>query len=181
MGSASTASSNKRFIPWWLVIFEGLAAIVIGFFLLTTQFKTILYAVQLVGIFWLVTGVLTIAAIFLDRNAWIWKLVAGILAVIAAAIVLQIPLGAQIPIRTLLVYFVALLGFLSGVVFLWQAMQGAGGGVGVLGVLSMLLGIVLLGKPAAALASVIPVALGVVGILFGFLAIVMAFVVRSSQ
>ena len=180
MSSASTASSRESFTPWWLVLIEGILAIIVGFYLLTTPFRTFFYLVQVLGIYWLITGVFTIALIFFNRAMWGWKLFTGLLGIAAGAIVLQYPLGAAITIAPLFVYIVAFLGIIYGIIFLFQAFRGAGWGVGILGALSIVFGLILLGNTLVA-AVTLPWVLGVLAILFGFLAIVMAFVVRSRE
>jgi len=178
MGSANTASSNESFTPWWMVLIEGIIAIIVGVYLLTTPFRTFFYLIQVLGIYWLITGVFTIALIFFNRSMWGWKLFTGLLGIAAGVIVLQYPLGAAITLAPLFVYIVAFLGIIYGIIFLFQAFRGAGWGVGFLGVLSIIFGLILLGNTLVA-AVTLPWVLGVLGILFGFLAIVMAFVVRS--
>jgi uncharacterized membrane protein HdeD (DUF308 family)/predicted flap endonuclease-1-like 5' DNA nuclease len=180
MGSASTASSRESFTPWWLVLIEGILAIIVGFYLLTTPFRTFFYLIQVLGIYWLITGAFTIALIFFNRAMWGWKLFTGLLGIAAGAIVLQYPLGAAITLAPLFVYIVAFLGIIYGIIFLFQAFRGAGWGVGILGALSIVFGLILLGNTLVAAVS-LPWVLGVLAILFGFLAIVMAFVVRSRE
>ena len=50
-------------IPWWLILPEGIAAVIIGIFLLTAPGITLLFLVQVTGFFWLIGGILRIVSI----------------------------------------------------------------------------------------------------------------------
>jgi uncharacterized membrane protein HdeD (DUF308 family) len=84
-------------VPWWLVLLEGIAAIILGLLLLTAPQATLLVLVQLLGIYWLVKGIFQIISIFIDSSRWGWKLFAGILGIVAGIIILGHPLGRPAP------------------------------------------------------------------------------------
>ncbi|MBV9454528.1 MAG: hypothetical protein JOZ19_10470 [Rubrobacter sp.] len=42
-----------------------------------------MFLVQVTGFFWLIDGVLRIVSIFVDSSSWGWKLVGGIIGVLA--------------------------------------------------------------------------------------------------
>jgi uncharacterized membrane protein HdeD (DUF308 family) len=46
-----TESTEGTPIPWWLVLLQGIAAVIIGIFLLTAPGITLLFLVQVLGIF----------------------------------------------------------------------------------------------------------------------------------
>ena len=73
-------------VPWWLVLIEGIALIILGLLLLANPAKTSVILVQVVGLYWFVAGIFKIISIFMDSSLWGWKLVAGILGIIAAVI-----------------------------------------------------------------------------------------------
>ena len=180
MSSASSASSIESFTPWWLVLIEGILAIIIGAYLLIAPYRTLMYLVYFLGWYWLITGILTVALIFFNRSMWGWKLFSGIIGILAGAIIIYYPIASTFTILPVSIYIAAFLGILYGIIFLFQAFRGAGWGVGILGVLSIIFGFILLGNTLVA-AATLPLVLGWLGILFGFLAIVMAFVVRGRE
>jgi predicted flap endonuclease-1-like 5' DNA nuclease len=71
-------------------------------------------------------------------------------------------------------------GLIIGVINLIQAFRGGGWGIGVLGALSILFGLILLGNPFLA-ALGLPIILGIMGIVFGVIAIFGAFRFRNAE
>ena len=71
--------------------------------------------------------------------------------------------------------------FVAGGASLVMAFRGGGWGTGVLGVLSILLGLVLLVNPLFIGIAVLPFVLGAVALLGGILAIVAAFMMRKGS
>ena len=51
-------------VPWWLVLLEGIAAVIIGIFLLASPGITLFALVQITGFFWLIGGIFRIVSIF---------------------------------------------------------------------------------------------------------------------
>ena len=176
--TAQTAVSDSRRTYWWLVLLQGIAAVILGILLLTNPVATTVILVQFLGIWWFVGGIFDIVGMFLDRTAWGWKLFSGILGIIAGLLILNHPLWATVLIPTTLVLIVGIFGIVIGIVSLIRAFQGAGWGTGVLGVLSILFGLVLVANPLLA-AIGLPWVLGIFGIVGGIAAIVMAFRLRS--
>jgi uncharacterized membrane protein HdeD (DUF308 family) len=166
-------------IPWWLVLLEGIAAVIVGLFLLTSPGTTLFVLVQVLGIFWLVGGIFRIISIFLDSYLWGWKLVGGILGILAGILILQHPLWATVLVPGVYIIVLGIQGLVLGGVTLVTAFQGEGWGVGILGVLSIGLGLVLLFNPWIGVAA-LPYILGAFGLVGGVVAVVMAFRMRSA-
>jgi uncharacterized membrane protein HdeD (DUF308 family) len=82
--------------PWWLVLLEGIVAVIIGLFLLTAPGATLFVLIQTLGIFWLVGGIFRTVSIFIDTSLWGWKLVGGALGILAGIVVLQHPLWSSV-------------------------------------------------------------------------------------
>jgi uncharacterized membrane protein HdeD (DUF308 family) len=145
--------------PWWLVLLQGIAAIVLGILLLVAPTVTTIAIVQVVGIYWLVTGILGIVHIFIDSRHWGWKLLSGILGIIAGVLVIQNPLWSSILLPATLVILFGIQGVIMGVIFLIRAFGGAGLGAGILGVIDIIFGAILLSSPLMAVA-VFPLVFG---------------------
>ena len=175
-----TESTEGTPVPWWLVLLQGIAAVIIGIFLLTAPGITLLFLVQVLGFFWLIGGILGIVIISIDSSLWGWKLVSGILGIIAGLVVLQHPLWSTILIPAVLVFFLGIQGIISGGASLILAFQGGGWGMGILGVLNVILGLVLLFNPLIGVA-VLPFFLGALGLVGGIAAIVGAFAIRRDS
>jgi uncharacterized membrane protein HdeD (DUF308 family) len=165
--------------PWWLVLLEGIAAAIVGLFLLTAPGATLLVLIQVLGIYWLVGGIFRIISIFMDNSLWGWKLVGGVFGVLAGIVVLQHPLWSSVLVPAVYLVVLGIQGLVLGGVSLVVAFRGEGWGVGILGVLSIVFGLVLLFNVWIGVAA-LPYVLGAFGIVGGVLAVVMAFRMRSA-
>jgi uncharacterized membrane protein HdeD (DUF308 family) len=148
--------------------------VIFGLFLLMAPGATLFVLIQVLGIFWLVGGIFRIVSIFIDSSLWGWKLVGGVLGILAGIVVLQHPLWSTLLVPAILVIFLGIQAIVTGGVSLVMAFQGEGWGVGILGVLSIVLGLILLFNAWIGVA-VLPFVLGAFGILGGVCAIVLAF------
>lgn len=173
---AQTQTETKGY-PWWLLLIEGVAAVIIGILLFTAPARTAIILVQFVGIYWLISGIFALISLFMDRTAWGWKLFMGILGILAGIFVLQNQLASPIIVGATLIIILGVQGILIGIVQLIRAFQGGGWGIGILGVLSIVFGIILLSNTLIATA-LLPWVLGGFAIAFGILAIIMAFRMR---
>lgn len=160
--------------PWWLVLINGIAALIIGIFLITSPGATTVVLVQFLGIYWLVSGIFQIIAIFIDQTAWGWKLFAGILGILAGIMVLNHPLWSTVLVPSVLIIILGVQGVIFGILGLIQAFQGAGWGAGIMGAVSILFGVVLLFNPLLG-AAALPWVLGIFGIVGGIAGIIAAF------
>jgi uncharacterized membrane protein HdeD (DUF308 family) len=161
-------------VPWWLVLVQGIFALIIGFFLLIAPGKTTFLVVQFLGIYWLISGIFQIIGMFIDHSNWGWKLFGGVIGILAGFAVLNHPLWSTYLVPNVLVIIMGITGIIMGIVSLVQAFQGGGWGVGILGGLSILFGILLLANPIAATLA-LPWVFGIFGIIGGILGIIAAF------
>ncbi len=171
--------TRKSSTPWWLILIEGIAAIIVGILFLASPGSTLVVLVQLLGIYFLVTGILSIVAIFIDSSAWGWKLFSGIIGILAGFIIIEYPLWSTLLVPTTIVLVIAIFAIIIGFINLIHAFQGAGWGLGILGVLSILLGIALLARPILSALS-LPLVLGILAIVGGILAVINAFRVKRE-
>ena len=112
--------------PWWLILVEGIVLVLAGILFLTYPGISALVAVRILGLYWLIAGIFKIVAILIDSSRWGWKLIFGVIGIIAGILVLQAPLG-----MTLIV------GNVSGDIFVsddggstWSAAQDVSGVAG---------------------------------------------------
>ena len=161
-------------VPWWLVLLQGIFAIILGLLLLSAPGMTTLVLIQFLGIYFLIAGVFNLVGIFLDHEMWGWKLFIGILGILAGLLVIQHPLWSGVLIPTTLVFILGLLGLFLGIAGLISAFQGRGWGAGILGGLSLLIGLALLGSPLLG-AVALPIVIGLLALVGGISAIVQAF------
>lgn len=169
-----TAEYQETATPWWLVLLEGIALIVIGALFLINPAQTAAIAVFVLGIYWLIHGVFSIISIFLNSKAWGWKLFVGILGIIAGILILQHPLWSTAVVGATLIIILGIQGILAGIAQLILAFTGGGWGVGILGVISVIIGIILLANVWIATFS-LPWVIGVFAIVGGIIAVIQAF------
>src|SRR5262245_6068954 len=139
-GLTSTAAAT----PWWLVLLEGIAGLLIGILLLTQTGVTLFAMIVFVGVYWFVTGILELVMLFVDRRQWGWKLFSGIIGIIAGLLVIRHPAWATVLIPTTLVWILGFIGIVIGLVAFVRAFMGGGLASAILGILSLLLGGILL-------------------------------------
>ena len=135
----AAAVSRQQPNSWWLALLQGIAAILLGFMLLTAPGATLVTLVTFLGFYWLITGVLSVVRVFVDRSAgWVWSLLIGIIGVLAGIAVLNHPMLAAVTIPTVLVIVIGIEGLIMGVFELIRGFSGGGAGAFILGILPRL-------------------------------------------
>ena len=156
-------------------------SVIIGLFLLTAPGITLLFLVQVAGFFWLIGGVLRTVSIFVDSSLWGWKLLGGIIGILAGIVVLQHPLWSTLLVPAVYVIILGIQGLIVGGTILVMAFRGGGCGAGTLGALSIVFVIILLLNPVFISIAVLPFVLGAFALVGGIAAIVGAFRLSSSR
>lgn len=173
MSAVSVVEETRR-PPWWLILIEGVALVILGLLWLANPASTTVVFIWVLGLYWLIGGILRIVSIFLDHSMWGWKLFAGILGVIAGIIVMQHPLWSSVVVGATLIVILGIQGIIFGAIGVYQAFKGAGWGTGILGAISAIFGLYLLLNVAQS-AFVLPWVLGILSVVAGIAVIVMAF------
>jgi len=127
-----------------ILLFGGIVSLVFGILLFTQTTATLAVIMLLVGLTWFIQGVVTLVAIFIDKQAWGWKLFGGIIGVAAGLLVLQNPIASTLAVPAVLSILLGIFGVLIGVSALIAAFQGEGWGVGIFGAVSLLIGLLLM-------------------------------------
>jgi uncharacterized membrane protein HdeD (DUF308 family)/predicted flap endonuclease-1-like 5' DNA nuclease len=161
-------------------LIEGFVAIIIGILLLMNPLKMSVLLVQVIAVYWLIKGIVSLVSLFVDRSAWGWKLFIGIIGIIGGYVLIQYPIGGTAAVAQAFVIVLGIQGIVMGIVELVQAFQGAGWGVGILGALTTIIGIWLLGNVWAS-ARILPWVLGILAIVGGMVAIVYAFRFKRAE
>lgn len=143
--SAEATSLETKARPWGIILVEGIIAVVLGAILLWAPAKakvevyTILVAV--LGLWWIISGIMTLVHMFQDHTAWAWKLFMGAISIIAGFYVLMYPVATALALPRIFVLVLGIWGIINGIVMLVMAFKGGGWGVGILGGIWLLLGI----------------------------------------
>ena len=167
--------------PWWIILVEGIFALIFGLFLITAPGATSVFLVTVLGFYFLIRGIFSIIEIFIPNTGihWGWLLFLGILGILVGMVVLRNSLYATIFIGSLVIIFLAVYALLVGILGLISAFMGAGWGTGILGALSIIIAILLFANLWVAIQA-LPIILGVCMIIGGIAAIFFSFNVRSA-
>jgi uncharacterized membrane protein HdeD (DUF308 family) len=180
MTSATAAfGKQERAMPWWIPLIEGIALVIVGILLFTNTAATVVVLVQVLAIYWLISGIMELISLFIDRSAWGLKLLGGIIGIWAGLLILGHPIGGALALGFALVIILGILALIMGVVNIIQAFRGAGWGIGLLGVINIIFGAILLGNTLVS-AALLPWVLGGFAIVGGIAAIVMAFRLKTT-
>ena len=183
--TASAVQTQTKQRPWWLTLISGILAVVVGATLLWgglgTRVQTYMLIVSIIGIWWMVQGIIDIISIFIDHSMWGWKLFIGIISIFAGYYVLAYPIVSAIALPKIFVLVLGIWGLMYGIILLIMAFQGGGWGAGILGVLGIIFGIALMGNyymPGMGLAMLWTAA--IFAFFGGFVMIVRAFQQRKA-
>jgi uncharacterized membrane protein HdeD (DUF308 family) len=130
--------------PWWLVLIGGILNIIIGVLLLTSPAKTVTALAIALGIWWIIAGIISIIHMFFDHSAWFWKLIVGLLGIIAGFLILRNPIAGAVALPAALLLLLAFQGLIGGTLMLIMGFKGGGLGPILMGILSIVLGVILL-------------------------------------
>ena len=174
----AAVAEQENNTPWWLVLIGGIAAIIIGGLLIANPFKMASVLVWAIGLYWLITGVIYLVSLIWDRRQWGWKLFGGIVGILAGYfLVTSPPLESTVAFGLAVILILAIQGIIMGIMGLIAAFQGGGWGAGILGVISIIIGFILLANPMIT-AAMLPWVVGIFAIIGGIFAIFAAFRMR---
>jgi len=172
--------ATLRDYPWWIMLVEGLAAVVVGIFLFTNPVATTVTIVWFVALYWVITGLFSLASLFWDRAQWGWRVFWGVISIAAGWFILTDLFVGTATLLFVYVIIIAVQGIILGGVQIAQAIKGAGWGRGALGALSVFFGLLLLVWNWKVIV-VLPWVFGLFAVLFGGLAIIASFMLRKAQ
>jgi len=158
----------------YVLLFGGIVSLVFGILLFTQTTATLGLIMLLVGLSWFIQGVVTLVGIFIDKAQWGWKLFGGIIGLAAGLLVLRNPVESTVVIPAIYSILLGLFGLLIGLAALLAAFQGEGWGIGIFGLVSLVIGLVLMfnsvvgGAVLVWLTALLLVVQGAVGVIWSF-------------
>jgi uncharacterized membrane protein HdeD (DUF308 family) len=165
-------------VPWWLVLLEGLAALIIGIYLFISPAPTVVLLVAILGWYWLITGILTLVTLIMDRTNATWRALSALLGIVAGIVIIGHPFWSAAIIPGTLVIIAGVLGVCFGFISLFWALK-EGWGAAAMGVISIIFGLVLIGSPLIGIVMLIYI-LGALGVAGGIASIYLALKLRSG-
>ncbi len=178
--SSNSVKYSRPGSHWWLVLVQGIAAIILGAFLLFRPGVTIATLIFFLGLYWLISGVITLVSLLWNREQWGLKLITGTVGIIAGLFIVRNPIISAFVVPAAYAFFLGILGIVLGIGQLIQAFRGGGWGIGVLGVMSIILGFLLITNPVIAGLS-LAFLLGILLIVGGIIALFAAFRLRGEH
>jgi uncharacterized membrane protein HdeD (DUF308 family) len=172
--------SGEGLFPWWLIPVWGILTLIVGVMFLRTPELTTVVLVTLMGAFWLVGGLFSICSLAVDRTSMGWKIFLAIINIIAGILVLLYPLFSTVFILAFFVIFIGFFACFIGCAHLFAAFRNRDAGNGVLGIISLVFGILLVAWPLFTVA-LLPMFAGGLFIFFGFMAILASFMAKKAQ
>jgi uncharacterized membrane protein HdeD (DUF308 family) len=177
--TAQTAPAAND-LPWWLGVVQGAALLVLGLLCLSAPGATLFVVVQFTGIYWLVTGILALVGLVGDRTMWLWKLIAGIIGILAGIAVIQHPGWATVLVPSTLILVIGIFGIVGGILGIVHSWSDRSWTGILLGIFGALLGLILVANPAIG-AATLPFVVGIFALIGGIMSLVAAFAERRSR
>jgi uncharacterized membrane protein HdeD (DUF308 family) len=177
MPHISELSSN-----WWALALRGALAILFGLVTFTMPGLTLAAIIALIGVFFLVEGVLAIMAAIRgmrEHDRWGWMLMEGIVSIVAGLIAFLLPSTGLVALVWLIAAWAILTGALeiAAAIRLRKIITNEWTMI-VAGVLAILLGIFVASRPGLALALLVTW-IGVYALFWGVVTLMLAFRVRK--
>ena len=181
MASKTATAVSELGFPWWIVLVEGIFALIFGLFLISAPGATSVFLVTVLGFYWLIRGIFSIIEIFIPNTGthWGWLLFMGILGIIAGMVVLRNLVYATAVVGTFIIVFLAVDGLIMGIMGLIRAFTGGGWGSGILGILTIIIAIFLFTNLLGAVLA-LPIVIGAILIVGGIVAIFFSFRIRRA-
>lgn len=173
------------------MLIQGILTLLLGWFLLLKPVVTVLALVQVMGLFWVISGIISVARAFMQKDkssGWGWTVVSGVIGIIAGMIVLNNQLFAAVLTPTLLLYMIAVSFMFDGIIkMIWgkRSLDSMGyersWGSFLVGVFYLLLGVSLIAMPLISGIAILVLTAGWLATFSGILLIVAAFQIRKYQ
>jgi uncharacterized membrane protein HdeD (DUF308 family) len=172
--------TDAKLFPWWLLLVWGILSVLIGGMLLATPGMTTVLLITFMGAYWLAGGLFTLGGLVVDRSNMGLKLFLSAINMIAGILILLHPFYSTIFALAFLVIFIGFWACFIGAAHLYHAFTTKDAGNGILGIISLVFGILLLVNPFIA-AVILPFIAGAFGVASGLATICVAFAAKKKE
>lgn len=173
---------EKNFIArsWWSYLLGGIIWIALGIILLSWPDSTVRVLLYIVGIFALIGGAIDlIRSIVLasQKEKWVLSLVSGLVGLLIGGVIISRPDVALAVVIAFIAIWTIIVGFVEIVVAFDLPPMSGRGLIGVLGAISIIIGIILIAYPietvwvAIIIISIYAFAVGIMRIIIAFYAL----------
>ena len=178
-----TDSTNKKVAEslWKLIMARGVTLVVVGLILLLFPQATLTTLIFILGIYWLIDGVVTLYNTYKQKDVrknWWWGLITGGLGIIAGLIVVLKPFSSTVLTTSFLMWFLGLVALINGITGVVTGIRIKKYNTGERsmiwgGIFSIILGIILISSPYTSALVVVKV-MGSFAIFAGIITILLA-------
>jgi uncharacterized membrane protein HdeD (DUF308 family) len=172
-------TAEVRLFPWWLLLLWGILTFVIGLMLLLTPVITMELFALFFGAYWLVGGVFVLASLAVDRTNKGIKILLSVINIVAGILFLQYPLFSTIFASLFFVVFIAFWAVFVGAVHLYHGLTSHDAGNSIVGIISIIFGILILVKPLLAVV-LLPFVAGGFCIVSGLAMLYVSYVTKTA-
>jgi len=178
---APVAREQESLFPWWTLLLLGAVSVLFGIAVLVWPGATLKVLAVLVGIWLLLAGTLRIVGAFLPGRGVGRQVLSGIVGVIVfiGGVVCLRNLVTALAVLALIVSLSWLFSGLSATLMAFQATGATRAGLLIVGILSIIVGLVFLFVPGLSLAAVV-LLIGISAIVIGAGELVLAFQLRKA-
>jgi Short repeat of unknown function (DUF308) len=172
--------SVEATIGRWTTVLWGIVSLIVGLLLLSRPATTAFFLVQVMAVLWLVGGIIDLVSVVLGRAGAhrAWRLVGGIVAIVAGLILLGNPFVGTLLVGLVQFYLIAFAAIVNGFLNIIGRFQGLSGwGRLVLGIVQLAIGVFFLFNPVPGLLAFVP-GFGIVLAIGGLITIVAALFLR---
>ena len=158
----------------YMYLFGGITSLVLGILLFTQTTAALAVVMLLIGLMWFIQGIFALLSIFIDKTKWGWRLFWGVIGIAAGLLVFNNPVASTAVVPAVLAIILGVFGLIIGIAALIGAFQGEGWGMGIFGVISIIIGLLLMfnslvgGQVLVWLSALLLVIWGGAGIFWGF-------------
>jgi len=164
---------------WWTFLLEGLVQLTIGLLLLVSTDITIFLLVQLMGLYWLIRGMIMIIQIFLRKEKdWGLLLFGGVLGIFSGILVLRYPIFSTFILLEFLVVFIAITGIIQGTISVVRGSISKSFGEVLLGIALWVACILLFVNPLSSVMA-LSVVIGIFWVFTGMVLTAVSFYIRK--
>lgn len=179
-----SALPEKMYSPslcmdWWVILIWGVLAALLGIMLITTPIETAFYLILFMGVYWFIGGIFTLFGLLQDRSFMGLKIFLSAISILAGVTIMAYPLYSTVLILPMLVVIIGVWGIIIGVTKLFDAFRSKNAGAGILGLISIVFGMILLLSPYAA-AIALPIVAGFFSLLAGVSTVFVAFQMKKG-
>lgn len=176
---------------WGFVLLQGILILMLGMLILSRPIASTFVLVQVMGLFWLIDGMISIFQSIFSKNLTRgrgWTMFSGIIGVLAGLVVLNNQVAAAIITPAILLYMVSFVFMFQGIIKMFLGWRVGGGdkferswGSFFAGVFYLALGVALIGMPLITGLATVVLTIGWLAMFAGFFMIISSFQLKKYQ